>query len=275
MRILLIILFFFLSTNLDSPNRPSLSINKLYALEKPGDELKEIGAYPELGSKIDVNAKFINASGKEITINDYLVNGKPLLLVPAYFSCPSLCGLVHKGISTLINNLKLSLNKDYNVLTYSFDPTEGFELAKAKQENFRKTLKIEEEKREGWDFVVSNKEVISKLNSELSFFYKKDKEDFAHTAVAYIITPSGVISQYFTGITFPSFDVKLALLEAAKGNIGSAFDRVLLYCFRFDPTKGKYTWAAFGIMRAGGVLTLILLVWLMVVLWKNDKKRNS
>lgn len=262
-----ILALFFLSSNLEN--------SYVYALEKPGEELKEIGAFPELGSNITISSIFTNSDNEKIKISDYLKDGKPLLLVPAYFTCPSLCGLVHKGVSNLINNLKLSLNKDYNVLTYSFDPSEGYELAKAKQDNFRKTLKVEDEKKEGWDFVVGDSQVIAKLNSELRFFYKKDKEDYAHTSVVYVITPDGQISQYFTGITFPSFDVKLALLEAGKGNIGSAFDRVLLYCYRFDPTKGKYTWAAFGIMRTGGVLTLIFLVWLMVVLWRGERKSNK
>lgn len=247
----------------------------LYALEKPGEELKDIGAFPELGSNIDINSKLIDANGKEVTIKSFLSDNKPIILVPAYFRCPSLCGLVHKGISKLINNLKLSLNSDYQVLTYSFDPKETYDLAKAKSDNFKKTLTIAEENKKGWHFLVGEEDVISKLNQQLGFHFKEDKGEYAHTAVAYIITPEGKISQYFTGITFPPFDLKLALLEASEGRIGSAFDRVLLYCFRFDPTKGKYTWAAFGLMRAGGVLTLIFLVWLLVSLWRKEGQKKD
>lgn len=247
----------------------SLSLNAL-ALEKPGEELKSIGAFPKLGKTIDIDSKLTDENGKEITIKSFLEDNKPIILVPAYFRCPSLCGLVHKGISKLINNLKLSLNSDYQVLTYSFDPKETYELAKAKSKNFKKTLTVSEEEKKGWHFLVGENEVITKLNQQLGFSFKKDKGEYAHSAVAYIITPAGKISQYFTGITFAPFDLKLALLEAAEGRIGSAFDRVLLYCFRFDPTKGKYTWAAFGLMRAGGVLTLIFLVWLLVSLWRKE-----
>ena len=112
---------------------------------------------------------------------------------------------------------------------------------------------------------------IDQLMKQIGFNYRPDGEEFAHTAAMILLTPNGQISQYFTGIDFSPWDTKLALVEASQGSIGSALDHALLYCFRFDPTKGKYTWAAFGIMRAGGVLTLVFLVGLIFLLARREK----
>jgi protein SCO1/2 len=106
-------------------------------------------------------------------------------------------------------------------------------------------------------FLVGDTISSTQLMSELGFKFMRDGQDFAHSAAVMILTPGGEISQYFTGISFPSWDVRLSLVEASRGNIGTAIDHLLLYCFRFDPLQGKYTWAVVGILRVGGALTLV------------------
>lgn len=246
--------------------------SNVIALEKPGEELKEVGVSPKLGTQLDLKLIFQNSEAATVSLNDYVAENQPLILVPAYFRCPGLCGLVHNGVKELLNKLELRLNKDYKVVTFSFNPEEGPELAKGKEEGFRKTLSLAEDSRLGWNFLVGKSESINTLTKDLGFTYKKDKGEYAHSSAIYIVTPAGKISQYFTGVQYDPFDVRLALIEASKGKIGSALDRVLLYCYRFDPTKGKYIWAAFGIMRAGGALTLVLLAWLLISLWKKERQ---
>jgi protein SCO1/2 len=108
--------------------------------------------------------------------------------------------------------------------------------------------------------------------ADLGFKYMRDGEDFAHSAAVMILTPTGEISQYFTGIIFSPWDTRLALVEASKGGIGTAIDHLLLYCFRFDPLQGRYTWAVVGLLRVGGALTLLGLA---LVYFLFARKRRS
>jgi protein SCO1/2 len=110
---------------------------------------------------------------------------------------------------------------------------------------------------------------------ELGFRYMRDGQDFAHSAALMILTPSGEISQYFTGIEFPAWDVRLSLIEASKGEIGSAIDHLLLYCFRFDPLQGRYTWAVVGLLRVGGVLTLLVLAAVIITAARKRKLKEG
>ena len=122
-------------------------------------------------------------------------------------------------------------------------------------------------------YLVGGQEQVRALMGDLGFKYMRDGEDFAHSAALMILTPTGEISQYFTGIMFSPWDAKLALVEASKGGIGTAIDHLLLYCFRFDPLQGRYTWAVVGLLRVGGALTLIGLA--MVYFFFARKRRRG
>lgn len=255
--IVLIIYFLFLGT--------------VQALERPGEELKDVGLSTALGSSVDMKLRFKNAEGKVVTLSHFAEKQKPLIIIPAYYHCPKLCGLLLQGVTDLFNELELIPGQDFTVVTISFNPEEDSTLAAERQATYRKKLVKNSDNPDGWNFLVDHKSSVKALMKSLGFNYKKDKEDFAHTAALFILTPDGRISQYFAGIKFSAWDVRLALVEASMGGVGSLLDHVLLYCFRFDPLKGRYTLVAQNIMRAGGALTLILLIGLMVTLRRKEK----
>ena len=242
------------------------------AIEKPGEELADVGLTTALGSTVDLSLSFVDAEGQTVRLSDYAAEKKPLIIIPAYYNCPKLCGLLLQGATELFNETEAKLGKDFNVVTVSFNPRETHEIAAKRQATYREKLTSPEVDPQGWKFLVDRDSSVKALMESLGFNYKKDKQDFAHTAALFVLTPEGQISQYFTGIKFPAWDFRLALVEASMGGIGSALDHVLLFCFRFDPLKGRYTFMAQNIMRAGGALTLILLTGLIVTLRRREKK---
>lgn len=247
------------------------------AIERPGEVLdKEVGIFTELGAKVDLSRQFTNASGETKPLKDFAVPGKPIVIAPVYYKCPRLCGLLLDGVYNLLNEIPLQLSDDYSVLVVGFDPNETQEDAQKVMDKFNATLVGDPStKVSAIQYLVGGQEQVRGLMSELGFRYIRDGEDFAHSAALMILTPTGEISQYFTGIMFSPWDTKLALVEASKGGIGTAIDHLLLYCFRFDPLQGKYTWAVVGLLRVGGALTLLGLGMVYYFFARKRRKESS
>jgi protein SCO1/2 len=247
------------------------------AIEQPGEVLnKDVGIFTQLGAQVDISAAgFTDVNGRRGALKDFSSPGKPILIAPVYFKCPRLCGLLLDGVYALLSEISLEISKDFSVLVVGFDPTETPADAKAVMNKFNARL-TGDAARHASDiqFLVGDEVSTARLMDELGFKFMRDGKDFAHSAAVMILTPGGEISQYFTGITFPSWDVRLSLVEASKGVIGTAIDHLLLYCFRFDPLQGKYTWAVIGMLRVGGALTLVglALVFYFFVYRKNATK---
>jgi protein SCO1/2 len=230
-----------------------------WAIEQPGEVLdKDVGIFTQLGAKVDLGGRFKDITGREGALRDFVAAGKPLLIAPVYYKCPRLCGLLLDGVYTLLNEIPLEISQDFSVLVVGFDPTETPNDARAVMTKFNARLTGHAAHRASEiQFLIGDESSTARLMSELGFKFMRDGKDFAHSAAVMILTPGGEISQYFTGITFPSWDVRLSLVEASKGVIGTAIDHLLLYCFRFDPIQGRYTWAVVGMLRVGGALTLV------------------
>jgi len=246
----------------------------LMAIENPGETLQEVKLTTNPGDQVDLTYKFTDSFGRDVVLSEYLEDGIPAIIVPSFYNCPRLCGLVLTGVTELLNKMNLELGQDYHVLVVSFDSTETPEHATKIREKYLSKFNGRGDANSGWHYLVGSEENVSGLMDQLGFQYLPDGDDFAHTAAIMLLTPGGKISQYFTGISFPDWDVRLALVEASQGAIGSAIDQVLLFCFRFDPNKGRYTWFALNVMRAGGSLTLLLLFGLMFILWRREQKQK-
>jgi len=230
-----------------------------WAIERPGEIIdKEIGVFTALGGEVDLSRQFTDTSGETRALRDFATPGKPIVIAPVYYKCPRLCGLLLDGVYNLLNEIPLQLSADFSVLVVGFDPTETPQDASRVMGKFNAKLIGDPATRtSAIHYLVGGEEQVGGLMRELGFKYMRDGEDFAHSAALMILTPTGEISQYFTGIMFSPWDAKLALVEASKGGIGTAMDHLLLYCFRFDPLQGRYTWAVVGLLRVGGALTLI------------------
>ena len=227
------------------------------AINQPGEELADIKISTTLGTQVDLALKFTDSSGRAVQLREVISPNLPVIVTPVYYKCRSLCGLLINGFIALLEKLDLKLGRDYRIITVSFNSAESPTLAHEKSQTILKALSGTIDSLDGWSFLVGNEESVSSLMRQLGFAYQRDGEDISHSPAIFVLTPNGKISQYFTGIDFSPRDVRLSLVEASNGSIGNIVDHVFLYCFRFDATKGQYTFVAFNALRIGGVLTLL------------------
>lgn len=245
------------------------------AIEDPAQMTEIVGVVPKISEVVDTSLYFTDSDGKNATLSEFLIPNKPTLIVPVYYECPRLCGLIQDGLFQALKGINLEMGSDYNLIFISFDPLEGADLAAKRKAARIKTLEDKSITDNSFRFLVGSVDSVKNIMNTIGFHYKPDGEkDFAHSAAVIILTPAAIVSHYFTGIEYVAGDLRLAMIEASEGKLGTFVDKVLLYCFRFDPTKGKYTWVALNVMKAGGVITLLALGLLMGSLWLKEWARR-
>jgi protein SCO1/2 len=233
---------------------------------------KDVGFDQNIGQLLPLDATFQDETGKTVRLGDYF-STKPVVLSLAYFTCPMLCGLSMQGLSSSLKAMNLDAGRDFNVLTLSFDPRESPEMARAK-----KATAIARYGRGGaalgWHFLTGDEANIRRVTSAVGFHYVWDAaaEQYAHATGVVVLTPQGQIARYLFGVEYAAKDLRLSLVEASKGNLGTVVDRLLLLCYHYDPKLGKYGPLAIGAMRAGGMLTVVALGALLFVLVRRERK---
>lgn len=236
-------------------------------------ELKRIDVEEHLGETIPLDLIFVNTAGDSVPLGNYFVAGKPVLLTLAYYECPMLCTFVLNGLSKAVGQIAFTPGNDFQMITVSIDPTENPVLAAAKKKNQVAAIgKMVDES--GWEFLVGSEENIRLLSEAVGFkyYYDTERDEYAHPAVSFILTDHGVLSRYLYGLEYPEQDLRLALLEASQGMIGDTFDKILLFCFHYDPDAKTYVVFAGNVMRAGGVITVLLLGGILLILWRRERK---
>jgi protein SCO1 len=237
--------------------------------------IEDIGVDQRLGLNIPSGLTFNKEDGTPVKFEE-LCAGKVTLLVPVYYSCPSLCTTVLGSVNQIIDRVDFALGQDYQIVNVSFDPTNTPELAAAKAANYRSIL--EPSKRQGaeqaWFFLTGTPENITPLMDQIGFHYKLVDGEYSHAAALVVLTPDGKIARYLTGIGITPREARFAMLEAAEGKIGSPVDLVVSYCYRYDPMAGKYVPMAWMIMRVGCVLVLITMLIGGFFLWKSELVRK-
>ena len=239
------------------------------------NDVKEIGFEEKLGSSIDMNTEFRGENGEPVSISSFFEGAKPVVLSLAYFTCPRLCLLGTDGVSEAINQLNsFRPGNDYTVLTVSFDPEESYEAINSNATRYKKALGGGTQEAEGWHFLTATEENILKLTDSVGFRFKKDGDEFAHASGIVILTPEGVISRYLYGVQYDPRNFKLSLIEASEGKIGSSelLNKVLMFCYQFDPVGKRYALAALNVVKVGGMITLAALVTFLYFMWKREKK---
>ncbi len=240
-------------------------------------ELQKIDVIEHYGENIPLDVMFNDESGNQVFLKDYFNQQKPVLLVLAYYECPMLCTFVLNGVTEAVYHTGLELGEDYQIITVSIDPQENAELAMSKKTAHMTQLQKDVQDK-GWVFLTGREEDIRRLASSVGFeyYYVPDNDEYAHPAVIMLLTEEGRISRYLYGIEFNPRDLKLGLLEASMGNIGSTIDRLILYCFHYDPDSKGYVLFATNVMKLGGAVTLGLLGFFLTAFWIKEagvKKR--
>ena len=234
-------------------------------------ELRKIDVVEHLGESIPLNLEFINDEGRTVTLEDYFHQGKPVLLTLAYYRCPMLCGLVLNGLTKGVKELDFLPGEQFQMITVSINPKESYTLAAAKKKTLLESLN-KPVKKSSWIFLTDSTDNAKKLADALGFvyYYVEERDEYAHPAVAFILTEEGVISRYLYGIEYKESDLRLSLLEASEGEIGTTIDRIILYCFHYDPEEGGYVLFAGNLMRVGGVITILIIGSVLGILWRKE-----
>ena len=239
-------------------------------------ELQKIDVVENLGSAIPLNLEFINSEGQTVQLKQYFNSGRPVLLTLAYYECPMLCTFVLNGLSKGVAKLPFIPGQEFQMVTVSIDPDESPQLAAAKQKN--QVAAIGKTNVDGgWEFLVGDQVNIDTLANILGFkyYYDQTRDEYAHPAVSFVLTADGIISRYLYGIEYREQDLRLALLEASEGKIGNTLDKILLYCYHYDPDAGGYVIFAGNVMRLGGVLTVIVLGGVLLLLWWKEMRKKG
>ena len=226
--------------------------------------LKKVEVTSELGKQLNLDIPFVNSKGESVTLRDYTKKGKPVLLSLVYFACPTLCNFHLNGVTDGLKELEWSLGDKFEYVTVSIDHNETQEQAKPKKKAYIDAYGRENAS-DYWHFLTGKKEDIDNLSSQLGFGYawNPDLEEWVHPAVLYVLTPDEKISVFLHGVKFERQTLKLALLEASDGKIGTLIDTFAMFCFQYDPNTRKYSLYSYNLMRlAGGFSVLLILVFL-------------
>jgi len=250
-----------------------LGIVSAQVIQDNPEELRRINIYEHLGDSIPLDLSFVDDHGDSVTLAHYFHQGRPVVLILGYYTCPMLCNLVMNGVSDVVKELPWQPGAEYQLLSVSIDTTETHVVAAAKKKNYLETMG-RPEIGDGWALLTGTGDQAQQLADAVGFqyYYDETQKQYAHPAMLAMITEGGVISRYLYGIQYPERDFRLGLMDASEGKVGSTLDKILLYCYHYDPQSGSYTVLAGNVMRLGGGMTLAALGLLLGGLWVRDRK---
>ncbi len=262
---------------LQAQYRPPAMEGERQSPEPPGI-LKEIGVDQKLDNQVPLDVEFTDEHGKKVTLQDY-AGERPIVLSLVYYGCPKLCGEVLNGLTRSLRMLKdipMVPGKDFEVVTLSFDPTETPELAMEKKKNYIKEYE-QPGAEDHWHWLTGKEENIRKVTDAVGFRYAWDEkqEQYAHASAIFLLTPDGKVSRYFFGIAYSPKDMRLGLTEASNGKIGGPVEKIMLLCYHYDATLGKYSVLVMRLIQVGGLITLLALGSFMFVMLRRDSRTKQ
>ncbi|QYO65753.1 SCO family protein [Leptolyngbya sp. 7M] len=258
-----------------SPRKYDPSVGTANGIPEP---LKKVGIEQKLGAKLPLESVFKDEDGNAVRLGDLFSSGRPVILTFVYFECPMLCNQVLNGLTGSLKGVSLNAGKDFDVIALSFDSSENNKSGLAKN---KKASYMERYGRpgteSGWHFLTGDEGAIKAVTETAGFSFEWDErsEQFAHASAIIIVTPDGAISRYLYGIDYAPRDVRLGLVESAENKIGNVADQLLLYCYHYDPSTGKYGFAILSVLRGAAVLTLFGMGLMGFVFWRRSKGRRS
>jgi len=243
-------------------------------------DLANVGINQRLNQQVPLDLEFKDETGKTVKLGDYFHSGRPVILNLVYYTCPMLCGEELAGEASALSMLKFTPGKEYEVVSVSFNPDETPKDAAEKKQVYIARINEHLEHKtngDGWHFLTGQQPQIKQLADAVGFHYRRDPQtkQFIHATGIMIVTPAGRIAQYYYGVEFSPKDIRLGLIEAARGNIGNVVDEVLLYCYHYDPKTGRYGAVVTNIIRLAGAATMLILGGFLIVMFRRESHGGS
>lgn len=243
-------------------------------------QLNGVDLLESQGSKLPMDAVFTTADGRDVALAQYFLDDKPTILALVYYECPIVCPTVLRSLGNTINDLDYTAGEDYRILVISFDHNEGTTQALNKREDFIRTYersKTNPAARQGIEFFTGSEESIRALAGSVGFAFNEIAGgEYAHPISLMAVSPEGILTRYIYGYDYPTQDLKLTLLDASQGKIAASIgDRLLHFCYRYDPLAGSYSLVAFRVMQIGAGLSAVILATIIGLLFLGERTREK
>jgi protein SCO1/2 len=253
---------------LDPDSVPDRLADKPKRLE--GLEIRE-----QLGGDVPLDTPFVDSSGAAVTLHDFFDGKHPVILTLNYAECPMLCGLQLPRLVEGLKQLSRTVGDDFKVLTISIDPLETPEKAEKNRQRYLRDYGRPEAK--DWHFLTGPEAQTRRVANAvgIDYAFNEERKEWIHPASVVLLTPDGKISRYLYGIEYNPETLNLAIVEASEGKIGSIVDRLVLYCFHYDESEGRYAPVAMNIMRVGAGLAAVVLGTFLSAYWLSEYRRRK
>ncbi len=256
----------------DKETQPASQVN-------PAD-LSNVGIDQRLNQQVPLDLQFKDETGKTVKLGDYFRSGRPVILNLVYYTCPMLCGEELAGEASALSMLKFTPGNEYEVVSVSFNPDETPKDAAEKKQMYIARMNEHLDHKtngDGWHFLTGEQPQIKQLADAVGFRYHRDPRtgQFIHAAGIMVVTPTGKLAQYYYGVEFSPNDLRLGLIEASRDKIGTLVDQVVLYCYHYDPSTGRYSAVVANIMRLAGAATMLILGGFLIVMLRRDSHSSD
>ncbi|SRR5579884_594112 len=237
-------------------------------------ELEGVGIDEHLGRNIDLNLTFIGEDGYPVPLRSFFHQGRPVILDLIYYNCPMLCTLILNGQTEAMKEIPWTPGDQYEIVTISINPQEAFDVARQKKAVY---LSDYDKPAPGWHFLTDTQNHAKQLAEEIGYHYRYDprQDQYAHPSAIMVLTPEGKIARYLYGVRFRSRDLRFALAEASEGRMTLTVDKILLFCYHYDPQANRYVLFAANLMRTGGALSVLILGFFIWRLFKGERLRAA
>jgi len=252
--------------------QPSLSMRDPNVKPALPRALDGVGIDQQLDRQLPLQLTFRDEFGRDVQFSSFFQTGKPVILAFVYYRCPMLCSQILTGLESSLKAVSFNAGRDFEVVAVSFDPKDTPEIAAAKRQMYVKRYG-RPGTQNGWHFLTGDETNIRALTDAAGFHYKYDPstEQFAHASGIMITTPDGRLSRYFYGVEYAPRDVRLGLVEASQNKIGTPVDQILLFCFHYDPSTGKYGALTMNLVRYAGATFVLICTAFLVIAFRKEK----
>ena len=238
--------------------------------------LEEAGITEFLDAQVPLDLEFTDEDGETVRLGDYFHSGRPVILNLGYYACPMLCGLILNGLTDGMKQMEWTPGQEFEIVTLSVDAREGPRLANLKKDSYLEAYG-RPSARSGWHFLTCEETAIRSLADSVGFgfVYNEERQEWMHAAALFVLTPDGRVSRYLYGVEFETRTLRLSLVEASEGKIGDSMDRFMLFCFQYDSSVGRYGPAARRLMSIAGAVTVAILGFYLMSLWRRDRRGKT